>query len=278
MTSPERRRKALGEFLRTHRARLTPASVGLAAGRRRTPGLRREEVAQLCGLSATWVTWLEQGRDVAASPQALAGLAQALRLTPAERGYLFELAGKRDPADPEPPGADGMDAPPALADAVAAIAVPAYVLDRTWTARAWNRAAAQLFVGWLDRSPDKNLLRYIFLSKTARRVLPDWELRARRVLAEFRADSSRHLDDPLLAALVDGLRRASPLFARAWAEHDVVERAGGARSFDHPRRGRLFYEQLSFTLASRPDFTLVMLMPRARARAGRAETAPAKFD
>jgi transcriptional regulator with XRE-family HTH domain len=262
-TIPARRRKALGEFLRTHRSRLSPASLGFQAGRRRTPGLRREEVAQLCGLSATWITWLEQGRDVSASPQALATLAQALRLTPAERGYLFELAEKRDPAAPPAPGDDGMDAPATLADAVAAMSVPAYVLDRAWTARAWNPAAAQLFVGWLDRSPDKNLLRYVFLSPAARRIIPDWETRACRVLAEFRADSSRHMDDPALAALVEDLRRDSPLFARAWREHDVIERAGGERSFDHPRQGRLFYEQVSFTLASRPDFKLLMLIPRA---------------
>lgn len=266
MSAPAQRRKSLGEFLRAHRARLSPASLGLSAGRRRTPGLRREEVAQLSGLSATWITWLEQGREVSASAPALAALAQALRLTPAERSYLFELAAKRDPAAPDPPAGPGMDAPAALSDAVAAMTVPAYVLDRAWTARAWNPLAAQLFVGWLDRAPDKNLLRYVFLSPAARRIIPDWETRACRVLAEFRADSSRHMDDPALAELVERLRRDSPLFAGAWREHDVIERAGGARSFDHPRRGRLFYEQVSFTLASRPDFKLVMLMPQAKPR------------
>src|SRR5215470_1421224 len=133
MTKPdqaETKRRELGDFLRAHRARLTPASLGLpAGGRRRTPGLRREEVAQACGMSATWYTWLEQGRDVSASPSTIAGLAGALRLTPAERAYLFELAGKRDPAaPPSAPADDGMDVPPALARALAAIATPAYLL------------------------------------------------------------------------------------------------------------------------------------------------------
>ena len=274
MITPERRRHSLGEFLRAHRARLSPASLGLAAGgRRRTPGLRREEVAQACGISTTWYTWLEQGRDVSASPVALASLATGLRLTPAERAYLFELAGKRDPAGPEA-GGDGMDAPPALADAVQAMTVPAYVLDRAWNARAWNAAAAALFVGWLDGTNDKNLLRYVFLSRAARRIIPDWEARARRVLAEFRADSSHHLDDPRLTTLVDDLRKESPLFARGWRDHDVVERAGGERSFDHPRRGRLLYEQLAFTVASRPDFKLVMLMPRPRERRSSKRVVP----
>jgi len=260
-------RRTLADFLRTHRERLSPANLGLPTGqRRRTPGLRREEVAQCCGMSATWYTWLEQGRDVSASPQALAALARVLQLTPAERAYLFQLAGKRDPAAPVTDAAgDGeMDAPPALADAVAAITAPAYVLDRIWNARAWNTAAARLFIGWLDRSHDKNLLCYVFLEPMARRVIPDWEKRARRVLAEFRADSSRYLDDPAIAALVNDLRKRSPLFARSWGEHEVVERSGGERRFDHPRDGRLRYEQVVFALASRPDFKLIVLLPRER--------------
>jgi transcriptional regulator with XRE-family HTH domain len=257
----ETQRRALGDFLRAQRARLTPAGLGLPTGpRRRTPGLRREEVAQLGGISATWYAWLEQGRDIAASPTALAGLAAALRLTPAERAYLFQLAGKPDPS--APPDTDGMDVPPALAEAITSIAGPAYLLDRSWSARAWNEPAARLFVGWLDQPGTKNLLRYVFLDRQARAVIPDWENRARRVLAEFRAAMGRHLEDPALRALTDDLRRRSILFARAWREHAVVDRAGGARAFQHPRDGRLRYEQLAFTVASRPDFTLVMLVPQ----------------
>src|SRR5713226_8903042 len=106
-------RRELGEFIWSHRERLAPAAIGLAAGsRRRTPGLRREEVAQLCGLSATWYTWIEQGRDVSVSPTALARLARTLQLSPAERAYLFDLVGKRDPSGPRAEGA--MDAPPAI--------------------------------------------------------------------------------------------------------------------------------------------------------------------
>lgn len=259
---PDVQRRVLGDFLRAHRIRLSPNGLGFATGgRRRTPGLRREEVAQSCGMSTTWYTWLEQGRDVSPSPRALAGLADALRLTPAERAYLFQLAGKPDPAVSAPAG-DGMDAPATLMDAVSSIAAPAYVLDRIWNARAWNARAASLFVGWLDGENDRNLLRYVFLNPMARRVLPDWEKRARRVLAEFRAESGRHLDHPEVRALVDELRSASAFFARCWQEHEVVERAGGERSFDHPRKGRLHYEQIAFTLATRLDLKLVILMSR----------------
>ena len=264
---PETQRRTLGDFLRTHRVRLSPAGLGLTVGgRRRTPGLRREEVAQACGMSPTWYTWLEQGRDIAASPPALSALARALQLTPAERAYLFELADRRDPNLPRRTGDDGMDVPPALARAIAAIDGPAYLLDSLWNARAWNAPAARLFVGWLDGHNDRNLLRYVFLSPLARKVLPDWEKRARRVVAEFRADSGRYLDDPQLKALVDTLGEQSAFFARCWQEHEVVERAGGERSFDHPRKGRLRYEQIAFTLASRADFKLVILTPRSARR------------
>src|SRR5215813_1634822 len=141
------RHRELGDFVRAQRERLKPGDVGLPAGaRRRTPGLRREEVAQLCGLSVTWYTWLEQGRDIALSPSALTRFADALRMRRAERAYLFELAGKRDPAAVE---TSVEQIPPALAACVNAIAAPAYVLDRTWTARAWNARARRLFAGWL---------------------------------------------------------------------------------------------------------------------------------
>jgi transcriptional regulator with XRE-family HTH domain len=265
--SPAAQRRVIGDFLRAHRARLSPAGLGLAAGqRRRTPGLRREEVAQQCGMSVTWYTWLEQGRDVSASPQALAALAGALHLTPAERSYLFELAGKRDPAAaPADDGSsDGMDVPAALAEAVAAVKAPAYLIDRLWNARAWNVAAARLFMGWLDRDNDKNLLRYVFLNPVARKIIPDWNRRARRVLAEFRAESGRHIDDPALVAMVNDLKSRSAFFARCWSDHEVVERLGGERTFDRPRGGRLAYEQVAFTFASRTDFKLVMLLPRGR--------------
>lgn len=267
-----RQQRTLGEFLRAHRARLSPAGLGLPAGqRRRTPGLRREEVAQRCGLSVTWYTWLEQGRDVAASPQALASVARALQLTPAERAYLFQIAGRIDPALPAD---DAMDVPPALADALASISGPAYVLDRLWNARACNEAARRLFVGWLD-GEDANLLRYVFLNPVARRVIPDWNGRARRVLAEFRAESSRHLDDPALVALVDDLCGRNDFFARCWDEHEVVVPLGGERAFEHPREGRLTYEQVAFTLASRVDLKLVMLIGRKR-RARREAAASAR--
>ncbi len=262
-TRSPQQQEELGDFVRACRERLTPAAIGLAVGaRRRTPGLRREEVAQLCGLSTTWYTWIEQGRDVSVSPAAFARLAAALRLSRAERAYLFELAGKRDP---EPHEEQSEAVPAAVLACLTSIAAPAYLLDRSWTARGWNAPAERLFAGWLDRPGDRNLLRFIFLRPEARALISDWETRARRVAAEFRAACSTHLDDPALSALIAELRRDSSAFAQFWDQHGVLGREGGARTFNHPKDGFLHYEQVSFDLAGRPDLKLTMLVPEADA-------------
>jgi hypothetical protein len=212
-------------------------------------------------MSTTWYTWVEQGREVSMSPAALARLARAFRLTRAERAYLFDLADKRDP-DIHQAGPDA-DLPEAAAAGIASITVPAYLLDRHWQARHWNPAAAELFIGWLDdgaADPQRNLLRYIFLAPQARQLIVDWDDRARRVVAEFRADHSHALDDPQLRQLIDDLRRRSPVFSRLWEEQSVLGREGGNRQFRHPQRGLLLYRQIAFTLANQPDIKLVMLV------------------
>jgi len=259
MTAPSaEQRRLLGAFLRTHRERLAPQAAGLpAGGRRRTPGLRREEAAQLAGVSATWLTWLEQGREASASPEALARLAAALQLTRAERAYLFELAGRRDPAAP----AVAAEAPPGLAEAVARFEGPAYGLDRCWNAVCWNPAAERLFDGWLG-GPERNLLRYLFRDPSARRLIVDWPDRARRVIAEFRADFSRSLADPQMRGLLEGLRGEDREFAAMWEEQAVLAREGGVRRFEHPRDGPLAFEQFTFQPADRPDCKLVLLAVR----------------
>jgi transcriptional regulator with XRE-family HTH domain len=244
---------ALGAFLRAHRERLPPPAAGLR--RRRTPGWRREELAEACGVSVTWITWLEQGREVSASTRALVRLAEALQLVPAERAYLFELAGKRDPALPL---ALEHGLPPELLALPQQLSIPAYLLDRTWTALSWNPPAAALFTGWLSGRHDRNLLRFVFLSAAARRLIEDWEDRSRRLVAEFRADFSRHLRDPAMQALAEELRVTSAAFRTCWDEQAVLGREGGERRFRHPRR-RL--HQTTLYVASHPDIKLVTLTP-----------------
>ncbi|HEX4297516.1 MAG TPA: helix-turn-helix transcriptional regulator, partial [Devosia sp.] len=249
-------RQELGAFLRAHRERLTPAEMGIEPGpRRRTPGLRREELASLAGVSGTWIAWIEQGRDVSVSAAALHRLARTMRLSAPERHYLFELAGRRDPeAAPEPAG-DALAAE--LERLLATFATPAYALDRSWTALAWNAPATRLFVGWLDRGAERNLLRYVFLDPLARDLIADWDSRALRLAAEFRADYGRHLAAADTRAFVDRLLAESPVFARAWQAHEVTEREGGERRFTHPLDGPLRYRQATLLLARQPDVKIV---------------------
>ncbi|TAM98909.1 MAG: XRE family transcriptional regulator, partial [Rhizobiaceae bacterium] len=222
-----------------------------------TPGLRREEVAQLAGLSVTWYTWLEQGREMSLSPAGMVRLATALRLDKAARAYLFKLAGR---PDPEEDRRENGRLPASVSASVAAIRTPAYILDREWTAVCWNSEAEDLFTGWLDGEGPHNLLRYIFTDHAAVSLICDYEQRARRVVAEFRSACSTHLDDPSFKAFIAELRRASPLFAQFWDQRDVVEREGGERTFNHPRHGFLRYEQATFDVTGHPDFKLTLLV------------------
>ncbi|WP_428670665.1 helix-turn-helix transcriptional regulator [Reyranella sp.] len=253
----------MSDFLRALRERQSPADFGLAAGpRRRTPGLRREEVAQLCGLSVTWYTWIEQGRDVSVSPSALTRLARGLRLSRAERTYLFELAGKRDPDRP----GDNDGPPEAVLSCVNGINGPAYILDRAWNACCWNAKASRLFTGWLDANGERNLLRYIFLRPEARSLIRDWPTRAHRVVAEFRAAVTGYADDTEIRRIVDELSVASVDFQRCWATQGVLAREGGKRVFKHPTLGLMQYQQVSLSLAGWPDYRLTMLLSASTAR------------
>ena len=245
-------RRLLGEFVRAHRERVRPTA---AAGRRRTSGLRREELAALAGISVTWCTWIEQGRAVQASPEALGRISQALSLSRAEHDYLFKLAGRVDPEGSRGPSAD---APPSLIAAVKAIEYPAYGLDRLWNACCWNDAAARLFHGWLDGDCQRNLLRYVFLEPSARELIPNWKDRARRLLAEFRADFARTFRDAQVRIFVETLRGESAFFAEAWDEQAVQIREGGLRLFNHPDDGLVSFTQHTFAPAERPDYKLVI--------------------
>ncbi|MEO8297826.1 MAG: helix-turn-helix transcriptional regulator [Burkholderiales bacterium] len=272
---PERAPRLLGDFLRAQRDRLTPGEVGLPAGqRRRAPGLRREEVAALCGISPTWYAWIEQGRATAVSVETLVALAQGLRLSPAERAYLFEVGARADPARRPP-----REAPPhGLQPLVQAVRTPAYVLDHHWEAVAWNRPAAALFADWLGaragRSGPHNLLRYVFLHPQAPAFIEGWAERAGRLVAEFRADTATWRDDPVQRSLVDALRAGSSVFAAAWRSQQVLAREGGLRRFNHPQRGRCDFQQHTLRMAQQAGLKLIVLVPLAEAPAGEGAARP----
>jgi len=254
----EHQRRLLGAFLRARREALPPDTAG---GRRRTPGLRREELAARAGIGVTWCAWLEQGREVRASSETLARLADALVLTRPERAYLFELADRRDPRNPF---ADTVsDAPECIAALVRALPHPAYGLDPAWNVCCSNAAAAGLFVGLLDGGGHRNLLRYVFTEPAARQIIPDWQQRALRILAEFRADYGRNPADPRTHAVVEWLAGESAFFRDAWSAQAVLAREGGLRIFQPQGSARLCFTQHTLSPADRPDFKLVVLEPVA---------------
>ena len=214
MTKDEIRRQELSDFLRNRRGRIAPADVGLpATNRRRTPGLRREEVAQLAGVSATWYTWLEQKRPIGVSSGVLDSLARVLRLDPAERMQLFQLALRQ-------PVLESLSKRETVSPLIRRLLdqtdpIPAFVLGRRWDVLAWNRAALAFFFDF-EQVPanERNTLWLIFTNSTLRSLLVDWRSRAQDTLARFRADYGRHAGDAHFVQLVERLKSVSPEFAR----------------------------------------------------------------
>ena len=230
------RQRALGEFLRKHRELVAQPTDDKQVGerRRRTAGLRREEVAQMARISSTWYTRLEQGKEIKPSSAALGRIADVLRLAPAERAYLFHVAQRVDPNGAS--SAASAPASTAIEGCVLAISFPALVVDKYWTLLSWNTAFADLFAIWLDSS-ERNVLRYMFLDPSVRTLMNDWEPRAQRLVAHFRVEYGKYIDDPKMLDLVQGLIEASTYFRQYWEEQEVLMWDGNEKSFNHPQRG-----------------------------------------
>ncbi len=256
-----RRRAELADFLRAKRASLKPEDVGLSnGGRRRTPGLRREEVAALAGVGTTWYTWLEQGRDVRASLEVFEALSGALRLSPIERSHLI-LLGRGEEAPPCKPPAERIS--PTIRRLIESLGPnPAYVIGRRWDYLAWNQAACALFgdFGRLPRSA-RNHLWQMFTDPGRRELLADWSESSRLVAAKFRADSARYLGDPSFEELIQALRQASKDFCRAWKRHEVAQAGSGRKEINHPVAGRLLFEHAVFHPTDFPDQRLILYSP-----------------
>jgi len=254
----------LGQLLRSRRERLAPFDVGLPAGqRRRTVGLRREEVALLASLSTTYYTFLEQGRPVRPSAQVLDALAAALRLSAAERRYLHVLAGGNggngDQGNQEI-GAPPERLDPAVADLVQRLEpYPTLVKGRRWDVLAANPAARELFAGWdTPRTTERNLVRWMFTTDQAREIYLEWEPEARAMLGRFRLAAARYPDDPDVRALIAELQRDSEHVRDWWPRHDVAAIGGsGSKKLCHPRSGPAEYSHVVLQVADQPDQTLV---------------------
>lgn len=261
VTNGARRRDELADFLRNRRASLQPEDVGLPnGGRRRTPGLRREEVAQLAGVGATWYTWLEQGRDVRASLEVLEALARALRLSPAERTHLV-LLGRGEEAPPCRTPAER--ASPALRRLIDNLgANPALILGRRWDYLGWNDAASALF-GDLAELPraSRNHVWLMFMDPARREMMSDWERGARLLVAKFRADSARYLGDPQFEQLIHALRQSSPEFCAAWKRHEVARSGEGRKELRHPTAGTLVFAHSVFRPVEASEQRLILYSP-----------------
>lgn len=251
----------LANFLRSRRARLLPADVGLPqTARRKTAGLRREEVAQLAGVGITWYTWLEQGRDINVSVQVLDSLAQTLRLTPEEKAHLFLLAGQIPPQHSVP---QQEYVSPFLQKFLEHLGTsPAYVTGRRWDVLAWNRAACQVITNFAALPVDEcNIVRFIFTSEDCRRRFVDWEGIAQRILAQFRVSSGQYRDDEQMSTLITDLKRCSPEFACWWPRHEVQGRQDGQKELLHPQAGLLALDHSTFQIDGSPGLKMVVYLP-----------------
>jgi PAS domain-containing protein len=261
MALSEAQRRELADFLRNRRAELSPAAVGLPEfGRRRTPGLRREEVAQLAAISPSWYTWLEQSRDIRVSPLVLSSIARALQLDTDGTDHLFQLAGEVPPR--KAVAAHGSLAPLRLLLDVLR-GCPAYVIDPRWEIAAWNTEAADLFGAEFEAlDPDqRNALLFAVTGRYTPLRFVDRPAIVPALLAEFRADAGRHLGDESFDALVEHLQRESPLFRQLWSRHEVRRRPYGPMEYDHPVVGRLTFNFLTLQLGESAELRVHVYIP-----------------
>jgi transcriptional regulator with XRE-family HTH domain len=261
----------LGTYLKDRRAKLDPATFGFSAQRRRTAGLRREEVAQRANISATWYTWLEQGRGGAPSADVLDRIARALMLTDVEREHLF-LLGLGRPPEVRYQAAEAVS--PRLQRVLGALPYsPALIKTSTWDIVAWNAAATAVLADYASLPPEKrNVLRLIFCDPDVRAAQYDWESVARFVVGVFRADVARAGAAAKVEALVEELCRESPEFAAMWRDNDVRAHGGGVKHLRHAVLGPIAFEYSGFAVDGRPDLGMVVYNPATPADAERVKS------
>lgn len=257
----------LGAFLRSRRARLSAAEVGLAPGpRRRTPGLRREEVAQLSGVGLTWYTWLEQGRAPNASAQVLDAVARTLRLDAAETDHLFRLAGA---TRSEPPTVPTTVSPTLRAVLAALEPSPAYIVSDRFDVLAWNPAAVDLITNFEALPPEDRNIVWLAFTRTWFRSLVDWDREVDWHVAQLRANSAGHVGEPYWDGFIQRLLAVSPDFSAKWAARLVAGPAERRKSLMHPRRGMLHLNTTPMLLPELPGTRMMVFTPADDATAER---------
>jgi transcriptional regulator with XRE-family HTH domain len=259
----------LGSYLKDRRAKLDPAAFGFPPERRRTAGLRREEVAQRANISPTWYTWLEQGRGGGPSADVLDRIARALMLTDFEREHLF-LLGLGRPPEVRYRKDEGVT--PRLQRVLDALEpTPALIRTATWNVVAWNRAVGVMFTDYDSLPPEqRNILRFMFLDPRSRAAQYDWESVARFVVSAFRVDAARAGAAAEIKPLVDELCRLSPDFAAMWRDnYDVRSHGEAVKHIRHPLLGPIAFEYSAFAVDGRPELSLVIYNPATTADAAK---------
>lgn len=243
----ERTRKELSEFLRSHRERLSPVDAGLpAGGRRRTPGLRREEVAALAGVGLTWYTWLEQGRDISVSATFLDNLARVLKLDAAERRYLYLLTQQRLPAEP---GKTWCVVPQVVHRLMGdLLSRPAYVINLRWDVLAWNSAADRVFRFSAHAPERRNLLWLLFVDPHIRSLYDPWDDQALQMLSQFRRDFVKATQEPDICALIKDLEKVSPDFREWWQQQHIHGSDDGWQRLHLEGLGPVTFEYTKLTI------------------------------
>jgi transcriptional regulator with XRE-family HTH domain len=277
------RRTELAAFLRTRRERISPEDVGLPAGsRRRTSGLRREEIAQLAGVGVTWYTWLEQGRPINASVQVLDAVSRTLRLDATERAHLFRLA--------DVPGAAGLadcddcPLPAEVQQILDALSFPASVVTERFDLLAWNKLYAALFPRLTSATlPERNTLLSLYTGPQCCSPVSDQRAHCDAMVGQLRAAYARHVGDPSWTRFIRRLEALSPEFAKAWAAHDVAQPTSVMKVFRHPGVGLITATSTSFAVHAVPGARMLVYTPvdepsrTALARLAAGEKADARF-
>lgn len=256
----ERTRTELAEFLRSRRERITPEEIGLqASGRRRTPGLRREEVAALAGVGITWYTWLEQGRDIGVSAEFLDDLCKVLKLDAAERRHLYMLTQKRPPKEP---ARTACTVPVVAHDLLSRLPHnPSYVLNLKWDVLVWNKAADRLF-GFSQQAPEtRNMLWMTFVDEQLRHRLDPWEEQARQILTSFKRDFVQAPQDADLVTLTENLSRMDDAFHSWWKRPDIDGKCNGQRTFLLDDEGSVELSHITMTLDSDKHLRFIYYTP-----------------
>ncbi|NMB58518.1 MAG: helix-turn-helix domain-containing protein [Chloroflexi bacterium] len=253
--------KELSDFLKTRRARILPSQAGLpSAGRRRTPGLRREEVSQLAGIGLTWYTWLEQGRPIHVSSSVIESLSRVLLLDRQEREHLYMLANQ--PLPVEIPGYEGTVNPiyQHVLDNLALC--PSFIADPRWNVVAWNKAACVIFGDFTRMNArQRNIVWAMFTDPYFRQLYTDWYHNARSLVGRFRSSCGKYIDDPWLVQFIDELKTASPEFNQWWILHDIQDDSGVYKELRHPAGGILNFESTNYIVPDSGGLRLFVHVP-----------------